>query len=239
MQAYSFRPRIWAVLLTLLLAAGMTTAGFWQYGRGVQKQTLQAERASQVVTSAEPLLGNTRTPPRGEVRKIFVEGRYAAERTVRLDNQPRKQVPGVHAWTPLLLANGQSVIVDRGWLPLDAPVTAPPVGVQRVEGYWRTLPRAGMQLGARPAGCTVPRPELVNYPDFAQVQCLFGTDTLDGLLELDAAAPGGFKRDWAFAGANEIPPARHFGYAAQWWLFAVTLIVLFIKINLKKTPSHP
>lgn len=234
MSAYTFRPRAWAVLLTLLLAAGMTTAGFWQYSRGQQKQALLDARKQEAQKPAQPLLDDLMPAARGTPRKVVVEGMYAPALTVQLDNQPYQQQPGVHIWTPLITLGGEHVIVDRGWLPLGAPVPPPPTGVQRIEGNWKRLPEPGMRLGDAASGCESPRPERVTYPDIAQVRCLFGRTTLDGLLELSADAEGGFTRDWAADGSNAVPPSRHYAYAAQWWLFAATLLALFVKINLRK-----
>lgn len=235
----SFRPRLWAVLLTLLLSGVMVAAGFWQYGRGVQKQAMQADRLRTAAASAQALADDARAPPRGQSRRVVVQGVYLADLSVLLDNQPSQRRPGVHAWTPLQLVDGRRIVVDRGWLPLGAAITAPPEGEQAIEGHWKQIPEPGMRMGTPADACKSPRPTLVNYPDLAQMRCLFGETTLDGLLELDAKLPGGFERDWAASGANEIPPSRHFGYAAQWWLFAATLIALFIKINLKKKPALP
>ena len=236
-STFTFRPKLWAVLLTFVLAGVMVTAGAWQYGRGVQKQTMQAQRASAAAASSQALLDDVRPPPRGESRRVTVQGVYLAEMSVRLDNQPSQRRPGVHAWTPLQLADGRRIVVDRGWLPMAAPLTPPSAGEQRIEGHWKQIPQPGMRIGQPVNACSGPRPALVNYPDLAQVRCLFGQTTLDGILELDASLPGGFERNWAAAGVNEVPPSRHFGYAAQWGLFALTLIALFIKINLKKKPA--
>lgn len=234
MSVYTFRPPLWAWLLTPLLAAGMTAAGFWQYGRGVDKQALIAARAQAVGEAPRPLLDDARPPPAGERRAVIVEGVYAPELGVQFDNQPHRDRPGVHVWTPLRLATGRIVIVDRGWLPLGAEASVPPSGMQTVQGHWRKLPVPGMRLGASPQGCASPRPARVTYPDLAAVRCLFGDTTLDGVLELDAAAPGGFVREWETSGAMEIPPSRHFAYAGQWGFFTLTLITLFIVLNLKK-----
>ena len=238
-SAFTFRPAWWAVLLTLLLAGGMVAAGLWQYGRGVQKQALQADRSRSTAAAAQALSEDSSTPARGQSRRVRLQGRYLPELAVLLDNQPHQGKPGVHAWAAVELADGRRLIVDRGWLPLGAAVPPPPEGLQDIEGQWKSLPQPGMRLGAATSHCESPRPLLVNYPDLAAVRCLFGATVLDGLLELAGTMPGGFERDWAASGANEIPPSRHFGYAAQWWLFAATLIALFIKINLKKKPLLP
>lgn len=234
MNAYIFRPKLWAVVVIFLLAAGMVRAGCWQYGKGVQKQALQVARAEETAAAPQALLADVTPPAPGRVRRVFVEGQYAPELGLQLDNQPHQKQAGVHAWTPLVLASGERVIVDRGWLPLDAEVLPPPIGPQRIEGHWKRLPTPGMRLGSAMQGCPTPRPERVNYPEMAELRCLFGDTTLDGVLELDTQAPGGFVRDWAASGTNEIPPSRHFAYAAQWWLFATTLVALFIKINLRR-----
>lgn len=236
--SHVFRPKIWAILLTLLLAAGMVTAGCWQYRRGLQKQAMQAARAQLSGSLPQALLDDVRAPPAGALRQVWAEGEYLPALGVQLDNQPQQQKPGVHAWAVLQLSNGQHLIVDRGWLPLGGAITPPPAGVQRITGNWKRLPVAGMRLGNRTKDCTTVRPVRVNYPDLAEVRCLFGESTLDGLLELSPKAPGGYLRDWANAGVNEIPPSRHYAYAAQWWLFAATLVILFIKIHLKKVACH-
>lgn len=234
MKAYSFRPRLWAVLLTLVLATGMVAAGIWQYHRGIQKQAMQADRLRSVAAPAQALLDDVRPPARGESRRVRLTGQYRPTLSVLLDDQPHQGKPGVHAWAALQLADGAVVVVDRGWLPLDAVATPPPEGEQQIEGQWKRLPEPGMRLGTPATQCETPRPLRVIYPALPQLRCLFGETVLDGLLELDATMPGGFLRDWASAGVNEIPPSRHFAYAAQWWLFALTLVALFIKINLKK-----
>lgn len=235
---FTFRPQWWAVLLTLLMAGVMVTAGIWQYGRGVHKQAMQAQRASATAAPALALLDDVSAPPRGESRRVTAQGRYLADLSVLLDNQPSNRRPGVHAWTPFQLSDGRRLVVDRGWLPLGAALAAPPEGEQTIEGHWKQIPQPGMRLGQPADACVAPRPTLVNYPDLQQVRCLFGQTTLDGILELDANLPGGFERDWAAAGVNEVPPSRHFGYAAQWCLFAATLVALFIKINLKRKSAH-
>lgn len=239
MNDYTFRPKLWAVLLTLLLASGMSVAGVWQYQRGVQKQAMQADRARASAAVAQVLSGDVSAPARGQSRRVKLQGRYLPALAVLLDDQPHQGHPGVHAWVPVQLMDGRRVVVDRGWLPLDTSAAPPPADEQQIEGHWRQLPQPGMRLGEPATQCEAPRPARVTYPDLLQVRCLFGATTLDGMLELDASMPGGFLRDWATAGVNEIPPSRHFGYAAQWGLFAATLIALFIKINLKKkTASH-
>ncbi|TAJ51305.1 MAG: SURF1 family protein [Nevskiaceae bacterium] len=234
-----FRPAWWALLGTLLLGGAMLALGYWQYGRGQTKQQLLDRHAAAAALVPVPLLADSGKPAVGEVRRVYIDGVYRSDLSVLLDNQSHHRRPGAHAWTPLQLADGSLVVVDRGWLPLDvASVPPAPTGPQRLEGYWRTLPQPGLRLGQAGAACApgaalAPR---VNYPDLAELRCRFGATTRDGLLELAPELPGGFVREWSPAGVDAIPPQRHYGYAAQWWAFAATLVGLFIKLNLKKVP---
>lgn len=239
-RRFQFRPPWWALLGTVLLGGLLVSLGYWQYGRGQAKQVLLDERIRALQQPARELSGNPPLPPAGQVLRVRVQGTYEAERGVLLDNQSHQRQPGLHVWTPLRLDDGSLLIVDRGWRPLKSATDPerPPAGPQTLEGYWRRLPQPGMRLGGSAAVCEpgAPRPQRVNFPDEATARCLFGESLRPGLLELAPDAPGGFVRDWTPAGADAVPPQRHYAYAAQWWAFAATLVVLFIKLNLRKLP---
>lgn len=240
---YRFHPPWWAVLGTLLLGALLVSLGNWQYGRGRAKQALMDEHARALQQPAQVLSPAQALPPAGQVLKLRVQGVYEAKDTVLLDNQSHQRRPGLHVWTPLRLDDGTRLIIDRGWLPLaDAErLSPPPAGLQSFEGYWRALPRPGMRLGGAEPECRPgqPRPARVNFPDEAIARCLFGEALRPGLLELSPDAPGGYLRDWTPAGAEAVPPQRHYAYAAQWWAFAATLFGLFVRLNLRKRPPQP
>jgi len=143
----------------------------------------------------------------------------------------------------LRLADGALLMVNRGWLPQsgvrsELPALPTPAGLVSISGYWRALPRPAMRLGkgecVQPAAAARPWPRIVDYPTIEDLHCLYGEQVLAGELLLAADAPGGFARDWRALPA-EMPPARHYGYAAQWFAFAATLLGIFIKLNLKRT----
>jgi cytochrome oxidase assembly protein ShyY1 len=51
------------------------------------------------------------------------------------------------------------------------------------------------------------------------------------MLLLDPGAADGYVRDWQPPG---LAPARHWAYAIQWWAFALTLIVLWIVLAVRR-----
>lgn len=234
---YRFRPPLWALAGTLLLGSALVSLGFWQYGRGQAKQQLLDLHAESGALAPTRLVAGLSPPPPGQMRRVVVEGEYLPGPGLLLDNQSHQRRPGAHAWSPFQLADGSRVLVDRGWLPLAEAPTPPPAGAQRLTGNWRALPRPGMRLGSQTLDCAAVG-ERLTYPTLEQLRCRLGPELREGLLELDPAEPGGFVREWTPAGADAVPPQRHYGYAAQWWAFAATLLILFIKLNLRRAPAE-
>ena len=234
MRRWRFHPPLWAVLAMMPALALLLSLGIWQLHRGQQKAELltqYAEVALQPAVVLDPKVAASVQPLR-----VRVSGRYEARHQLLLDNQSSRQRPGYQVWTPLRLEDGALVLVNRGWIPLADrahPATPPaPEGEVAVEGYWRALTQAGLRTDAGACSKAASFPQIVNYPRSADVACLLGENVADGELLLAPEAPGGFVREWHFD--NGFPPERHYGYAAQWFALAATLLFLFIKLNLKR-----
>ena len=89
------------------------------------------------------------------------------------------------------------------------------------------LPRAGISLAAAPEPGW---PRRVSYPTHAALEAALGQPLYPGVLLLDPVAADGFRRDWQPAGMT---PERHVGYAVQWFALSLTLLVLYVVVNLK------
>ena len=117
-------PRRRAVVLIAALLAGAVTArlGWWQLDRAEQKLDLQARIEAR---GSLPPLPLAQLPidaaAAGEVhyRPVVLRGRWLADRTVALDNRQMNARQGFYIVTPLLLAPGDAVLVQRGWMPRD------------------------------------------------------------------------------------------------------------------------
>lgn len=241
MSRYSFRPPLWAWLLVAALCALMIQLGLWQVHRGQAKATLQQRFLAADAEAARPLAAGEAAPD-GAVRKRSLAGVYLDGRQLLLDNQSLRRRPGYHVWTPLRRDDGTLVMVDRGWVAADAdrsrlPAMPVPAGRVELEGFWRPLPEPGLRVQGDPCA-PLPFPRVVQYPRQEDLACLYpGEGVAAGLLLLSPQAPGGFERSWDIA--VEQPPAKHYGYALQWFAFTATLLVLFIKLNLKRRHEQP
>ena len=231
MSTARFRAPAWAWLLVAAAVSVFGALGQWQAGKGLAKQRMAAAMADR---SVEPeIISAAHGAPLGlNVRRARATGTWLADRQLLLDGQSNQHRPGYRVWTPLLLASGAAVMVDRGWIPLDRAGFDPaavPAGPVTVTGAWRSLPQPGLRLEGT-VNCPAQKqfPAVVLYPVPDDLECLLARPVVGGLLLLDADAPGGFVREWTDFG---FPPARHFGYAFQWFALALAAVALFIAVN--------
>ena len=226
----SFRPPLWSWIVTVPLLALLCGLGRWQVQRGLDKAALQAQFLEAGTHEAVELDRNLPSQTHA-----FARGTYDSQHQLLLDNQSRHSQPGYEVLTPLRLASGDVVFVNRGWLKASPdrkqlPLLPLVVGAREARGIWRGLAQPGLRLKTN--NCAASGwPRLVEYPTAGDLKCALGTPVLDGQLLLDPDQPDGFVREWNPAG--EFPPMRHYAYAAQWFALALTLLVLFIKFNLK------
>lgn len=227
-----FRPPLWAWLLVSLLLALMISLGFWQLERADEKQALleayEAAGASDARPMPEPAEPATAAP-----EALRIEGRYREDGHLLLDNQLRNGRLGVRVWTPFERHNGEIVLVDRGWIPAPERDEQPDVSMQTLpgdaRGYWRRFPQSGFAVDNAICGSDAAI-HRVQYPAYEELACRYDAPLARGLLLLDPQEPEGFLREWQ---PVHLDPSVHWGYALQWFGFAIALIVIFIVTNRK------
>ncbi len=235
MAGRSFRPPWWAVLAVVALSGIMISLGVWQLQRGAGKAELAKRYAAASERPPRELTAGAWAEP-GEIVRASVRGHFDSNMQMLLDNQSFDGKPGYRVWTPVKTPEGGIVIVDRGWVAANGDrtilpeISAPPQEVE-VSGFWRALPVPGMRLDVN--NCAGgPWPRIVQYPTPDELRCLYGGWVASGILLMDPDLPGGYVREWN--SAPELSPAKHYGYAAQWFAFTATLIGIFIVVNLKR-----
>ncbi len=231
--------RIGWALCALVLATCFASLGNWQLGRARDKEALTeaVERAYNAVPIALAALSAQR--PERPLR-LVARGRFDATREVLLDNQAESGRAGVRVLTPFRSEGDPpaGLLVDRGWLPIDATtrkparVAAPPAGLVEIRGLLTALPGVGVRMGEASIDPGSSRP-LLNYLDQAALDAAFGPGLVAGLLRLDADLAGGFLRNYQPVPAA-MPPARHRGYAFQWFALAVTVILTWLLLAFRR-----
>lgn len=122
------------------LAVAFVFLGLWQLDRHHERREanrIGSERISMAPAALEDLQGSGSALP---YRAVTAMGEYRPADEVLIRSQIHLGGAGFHVITPLVLADGTAVLVNRGWVPLalDTPPiaeAAPPPGVITVSGW--------------------------------------------------------------------------------------------------------
>lgn len=225
------------VVLAVLVAAGCTVAGLWQWQRGDEREqavaTLRTNYTAEPVPLDELLAAPDAALPEALTwRPVAVTGRYVPGSTVLLRNRPVDGKPAFHVLAALEVDepgspfDGALLVIDRGWVPIgtdatgELDVAAPPEGTVTVEA--RVRPAESRSSRTAPAG-------QVHTIHPEQVLAASGTTgsfvaRAYGGLVAETPAPD------VVLGPLPVPSTDlgpHRSYAMQWWMFALGALVGF------------
>ncbi|HET9822118.1 MAG TPA: SURF1 family protein [Burkholderiaceae bacterium] len=232
----SARARWWIVAVAALVGAGVTARlGAWQLDRAAQKTALQAALDAR---SREAPLDTTSawTADRDAAaalhyRRARLQGHWSAAHTVFLDNRPMDGRAGFYVVTPLVLADGRAVLVQRGWVPRDAldrtrlPQVGTPEGLVAVSG--RMAPPPGRLYEFQPDERGRIRQNL-DVDAFARETGLRLAPL--SVVQTEPEGPADtLRRDWP---SPDTGVAKHRGYAFQWFALSSLIVLLYVWFQL-------
>jgi surfeit locus 1 family protein len=214
-------------------------AGHWQQRRMHEKEGLRAQfdvamSAAAVALAALPSDSDWSAL---RYRGIVATGEYDAHRQILIDNKVHGGRAGYDVVTPLKLADGRVVLVNRGWIAqgasrLTVPDVAPPEGNVILRGRLN-LPAAGyFELGVE-----APTGPVWQNLDPARFAAATGVAVLPAVVE-EAPQPSiadGLARD------RQVPDfgiEKHWIYMMQWYAFAGLAVVLWLVFHLRKSGSR-
>lgn len=217
--------RLW--LPTIAMAAFVIACAWlaaWQYRRAHEREA----RIAAVATARQAPA--TRLDPKKladlpPYAHVYAKGHYQVARQSLLTEvtKPRGVQVGAEVLTPLALPSGELLLVNRGWVAADANGhvhvdLAAPAGRVRAVGYLGPLPRPGLPLGDNPARVKS-WPARLLFPDWSELDRLYGSRLLHRQLLLTPDAPGGYFRNWQMRPRHS--PAQNYSYMGQWIAFAL------------------
>jgi surfeit locus 1 family protein len=236
-----FAPRPWAVVATIAALTTFVSLGWWQIGRGREKQAM-IESFQRGTQSSVELQGSVTVDELPRYQHVRAEGHYQPERQILLDNMPSQAgKPGFRVLTPFKRDGSERLLlVDRGWVPLgDSRANLPPVFVspefRAVSGRLDELPAPGVRVGEAGVAGDTRWPRLLNFPRQRDVEQVVGARVEPRIVLLDPAAPNGYERVWR--PAMRFGPERHLGYAVQWFALALAALIVFIALSLRRVTT--
>ncbi|MFQ4148869.1 SURF1 family protein [Arthrobacter sp. LAPM80] len=215
--------------LALVFAVACVALGNWQMNRRnavVANITKIQQNYAGTIVDYKDVAGNFQAlDPAKEWTQVRMRGTYqtADQRIVR--NRPLNGAPGYEVLVPLKLDNGDTVIIDRGWLPIGNKRAGHPDVVPQPESGVVTvvarLKPAEPQLDrGAPAG-QLASIELKDYA--AQLDYPIKTGAYGQLATENPAAAG---NPVPFP-APSIDEGSHLSYAMQWIAFGILAFVGF------------
>ena len=232
-----------AHVIVVALAILFINLGFWQLRRLDERQ-LENTVGESRVDSAPAELGLLLEASGDDIdslefRRATATGVFQPDDEVLIRSQVHQGVAGFHVITPLLGEGGNAVLVNRGWVPLDAdqvPVEAapPPDGTVTVTGWVRPSQTRGALGPSDPDDgrlVTMSRVDVDRIQEQVSYELepvyLSMLDDLEGDLPIAAPAP---------SFDDEGP---HLAYAIQWFSFAlIGLVGYFFLLRRAARRSH-
>lgn len=204
------------LVLVSIVAFGLLSR--WQWARANEKQAQRIELEQAAAANPTELTESAAQAPDWQI--ISTTGTYDSATQVVVRQRPQDGRNGFWVLTPLLLTNGRSVWVNRGWLPASASATTsplipePPFGQVAIIGSWH-----GFEQINEASRTGLPE-KMVGAVDPSVLPL---TGDFDGYLRLTATTPS--QEVLVFVAAPQIDDTMNLSYAGQWLLFAGVALV--------------
>ncbi|HSH42122.1 MAG TPA: SURF1 family protein [Arenicellales bacterium] len=238
LKGYRFRPGWITTLATVALLPVLIGLGFWQLDRAEQKTAIRDQYLERGRLEPVDLNRQTLDARAMDFRNAVARGRYLPGFTIYLDNKVLDGTPGYQVLTPLAIQGTERVVlVNRGWTAWgqtrqELPRVDTPDGPVEVSGRLRAPPEDYFTLGDE-AGETEFQRRWQNL-DLERYRRVTGLAVATLVLQLDSGGRGGEGLVQQWPEYSDIWIDRHKGYAVQWFALALTLVVLYVVLNLTK-----
>ena len=213
------------LLFTVAFTALFITLGVWQLGRAVEKAEQIAQHARLLNLPAEKL---EEVPDKERIdgRLVEVVGAIEIEQVFLLDNVVLDGRVGFEVVHPMRLEQGGTVLINRGFVAAGASRAVlprvPPLR-NRFTTSGRIYRSDWMNRDQELAYSGWPR--VVPTQDPGILSGLLARQVQPFVVRLDAADPNGLPRSWV---TTVMLPAKHQGYAVQWFAMALALVGMFV-----------
>ncbi len=223
-------------LPSILIAATfafLVSLGFWQLDRADEKRSIETS-IKKANTGAVELIANEGSLQDKEYYEVRLQGNYLSDKQFIYDNQIVNQVSGYYVLTPYTL-EGQSkaILINRGFIPWNG--RRDKLADIFIEQNSREIkvqiskPLKRMELKSTDSG--IEFPVLIQSIDLEEMSEIAGVDFSNVIGLLEDNSQDGFVRKWEpYTGSIE----KHIGYAFQWFLMALVLAIIGIRIGIKQ-----
>ena len=218
---------------------GFIILGFWQIDRADQKNninsnyTIDNKKLLSFLINLMYLMKNQAFY--GE--KLSLRAHFINKQNIILDNQIFNQIAGFNIITPFKIKGSDSIVlVNRGWHPNlknreMLPIINEIVGERLLLGHVAGFPVSGIKLGKNNIETLNSQIFRFQRLDILELNYFFSANVMPYMIYLDPII------DKELYGIFKLPAPdsqKNYGYAFQWFAFAITLLIIFIRLSLTR-----
>jgi surfeit locus 1 family protein len=237
---YLFKPAliptaVCGVLFVILLSLGSWQWERFQYKRDLENRYQQGQQTGAVTVADVLQVGrDLHSYP------ITLSGVLDTERPILLDNQGYDRQAGYNLLSPVRLEDGQTLLVNRGWLPMGNDRSIRPELPQALAGkntYSGKVyfPSEKQFVLKEDDYAEVEWPLLVQKLDLPGIGSALGVELLPFVVrldpQLDVEQGDELPRDWKFI---VMSAEKSRGYSIQWYSMAAVLFILYLIFSAQK-----
>ncbi|MDX1491367.1 MAG: SURF1 family protein [Pseudohongiellaceae bacterium] len=234
----AFKPGWKMTLFTLLFCPILFQMGMWQLEREQQKLVLQQRYDSR--QTAAPLDFSDVDWQADDLSflNISANGSFDNARSFLLDNRINNSRVGYEILTPFTTQSGETLLVNRGWLPQGRTREDIPE-IPSINGQVSIAASIYVPLGEAFVLSGAPAsderwPQLIQSIDMDFLEAQLGLELMPYTVRLTQGSIGALTVDWPLI---NISPEKHRGYAVQWFAMLAALILLYTYFGFKNPNS--
>ncbi len=228
------RPRFFIpAFLIIATLALLITLGFWQLDRADEKRAIEDQVANANANIAE-LITDVDLLSEKEYYHVHLQGSYIKDKQFIYDNQIVDQIPGYYVLTPFVLkGNSRAILINRGFIPWNGrrdQIADIDIGADITEAKVQ-ISKPVKRIELKADQITPDFPVLIQALDMDEMSAIASLDFASIVGLLSPESENGFVRQWEpYTGSIE----RHIGYAIQWFLMALVLSIIGVRLALKQ-----
>jgi surfeit locus 1 family protein len=226
---YQFNWRI--SLFSIICVAVFVYLSLWQFERSDQKQRLQDDFDARRRAPPAELSELKMDPTVLNGQNVRLKGTYDVARSFLLDNRVVNGKVGFEVISPLITSAGpwDLVLVNRGWVEMgrtrDDPVDINVDG-DEVDSTGSIYIPDGAMFSLDQEAPVEDWPAIIQQLDVSGMAARYAdkVNVFPHIVRLDEGESGAYQRFWPILNMR---PEKHTGYAVQWLLMAVAVVIAY------------
>ena len=239
LKNYKFKFKLFPTSMFVITFCGFIILGFWQIDRADQKNNINTNYTDRQQEAPIVLDKFNVLDEKSSLlwRKVEFKGSFINKQNIILDNQIFNQIAGFNIITPFKIKGSDSIVlVNRGWHPNlknreMLPIINEIVGERLLLGHVAGFPVSGIKLGKNNIETLNSQIFRFQRLDILELNYFFSANVMTYIIYLDQII------DKELYGIFKLPAPdsqKNYGYAFQWFAFAITLLIIFIRLSLTR-----